>query len=555
MNTKRFALLLSVLLVFGLFLTACDSSASPSPEVPSTDAPPPSEGGSSGLDWTGDDTAPPKEIPNPPAGAIDFSDGNIGFLALNLSPGDADPSELSVTTHEGRSALLVNVMEDGTPYLGIDVSSLYGDKVADIRSIEMRLWLQRAGGTFYAASGDLEAYTGTDNMKSDFRWAVTMEKNNPTTIKADLSDKAVFAPGAKNILILNKSTGGDAGVKVGAPAANFVIDYIACYDASGSIIPADTSAEFDAPKGFGSSDMSFLFEITDEVKLGFNDDGKEGTSSGWGQAGALDKGSLLDIDLLQPGSVISVGYSADKAPELVFQSWDPGDGVTSWAKIAPFMVNGSGNIAQYRYEDCVEAFGSDDFEEYLDRIYIGDRDTDLAVKSFSIGQRVADIGYKSVLAGDDGFIDLTPFNVHSGNGYSAGGWSQLFRMDTDKSTENPPDFKPEWLAEGAYITAFYESEKVTQFIFQRFKDFGGEVWGGMNGTKWTGGYATPEVEVDGVRVSRVGVDQISYEGILEMWEDKGADPAAFYDELCAFWLQDDGAEYTLFKVVLYTPNP
>ncbi|MDR0325201.1 MAG: hypothetical protein LBI19_03790 [Oscillospiraceae bacterium] len=548
MNAKRIALLLSVLFVFGLFLTACDSSPSPSANGPSDEAPPPS-GGGNGLDWE-EQVDPPKNISAPPAGAIDFSDGNFDFVAMNLAPGDADPAELSVINHEGRSALKVELTQENNPYLGIDVSSLYGDKVSDIRKIEVRLWLQHPDGKFGAASGLLDVYTGTSNTLNEFVWAITMDKYNPAVISAELGGDVSFVPDARNIVVLRKGTDSDAAAKTGRPAANFIIDYIACYDASGNIIPADSSASFAAPRGFGSADMSFLFEVEDEVKYTFLDDGATGTASGWDQAGKIDKENF-DLDLLKPGAVITVGFGGGKAPELVFQSWS--NGPVGWAKVDPFMVNSSINLAQYRYEDIVAAFETDDFEEYLDRINIGARDSNLDVKSFSIGQRVNEIEYRPVLLGDDGFIDLTPFNIHSGNGYSQGNWSQLFRMDTDLSTENPPDFKPEWLVEGSYITAYYESEKVTQFIFQRFKDFGGEIWGGITGASQPGGYVTPEVTVDDVRVPRVGVDQISYEGILAMWEDRGGNPATFLDELCAFWLQDDGTEYNLYKVILYTP--
>ncbi|MCL2003009.1 MAG: hypothetical protein FWG72_03265 [Oscillospiraceae bacterium] len=557
MKTKRIALLLAILFSLGLLLAACggdEPSASPDASTPSDDP----GGSSGGLDWE-----PPANItvtiPEAPAGAIDFSDGLMEFAAVNLTPGDADPSELSLISHNGGSALKATLTEGKTPYVGIDVSSLYGDRLPDIRSISILLWLDMPG-SFYAASGVLDVFTGAGNDVSEVLWAVTLEKNNPTLIHADLDELGVtFAVGAKNIIVLRKGTGGDAADRAGAQPSNFIIDFVAAYDAAGNVIPADTSASFDAPRGFGAADTSLLFEVEDEVRFAYFDNGATGESSGWGQAGMIDRDNF-DLDVFVPGSVITVAYGGPRAPEIIFQTWSGGP--QSWAKVEPFMVNLSGNLAQFRYEDVVESFGTDDFDTYLDRINIGDRGNEgeapLEVKSFSIGMRTHEIEYRPVLMGDDEFIDLTPFNIHSGDGYSAGNWVQLFRMDTAHSDENPPDFKPGWIVPGAYITAYYESEKFTQFIFQRFGgetfDWGGQIWANLTGDSQPGGYVTPELTVDNLRVPRVAVEQISYEGIMARWARDG-DPDKFYDELCAFWIQDDGTEYTLFKLVLYTPNP
>ena len=127
-------------------------------------------------------------------------------------------------------------------------------------------------------------------------------------------------------------------------------------------------------------------------------------------------------------------------------------------------------------------------------------------------------------------------------------------MDTDKSTENPPDFDASWVVDGCYFISYYESGKQTQFIFQRFKDFGGELWGAVNGNSRPGGYQTPEAtDANGDRIARTGVDMVTYEGIMDMWIDYGGSEN-IADELCAFWIQDDGSPFTLFKILMYSPT-
>ncbi|MCL1807491.1 MAG: S-layer homology domain-containing protein [Oscillospiraceae bacterium] len=179
---------------------------------------------------------------------------------------------------------------------------------------------------------------------------------------------------------------------------------------------------------------------------------------------------------------------------------------------------------QFRFEDILEAFETGGFDVYLDQVCMI----------------------------ENGFIDLTPYNIHANAGYSLGDWNQVFRMDTANSNEYPPDFKPEWLVDGCYFIAVYESQRPIQFVFHRFREYGGELWGAINGWSRPGGYATPEITDDeGNRITRVGVDMISYEGIMDMWEDYGGGDLS--DELCAFWLQDGGTETALHKIILYSP--
>ncbi|MDR1692776.1 MAG: hypothetical protein LBR72_05405 [Oscillospiraceae bacterium] len=575
MYTKRISLLLAALLLLMAFAACTSEEPAPSPVEPANDPSPAQETPAEdpGRTW---ETAPvvAPDIEPVPEGAVDFSDGNTGYMSVNLTPGGADPSQLEIIDFNGGKALKVSLTENGQPYLGFDVSSMLGDRIADVRAIETRIYAESPDGEFHAISGNLTTWTGADAELEEtaYLWGIAIERNNPRTLVAELT--RFFEPGFKNIMVITKTgdtikdantaandeynarmtAATEAGEEfteeppVPQQLCNLIIDYVRFLDESGAPIPADTTVSFDPPRGFGDADRTMLYTFEEEITLDFNQDGATGSSTAWGQAGkVLD----LDFSLLKPGAVFNVYYKSDKAPELIFQSWadeKPAsvEALNSWCKVAPYTTNFSGNIAQFRYEDIVAVCGDENFADWLSCINIGDWGVDLTVSKFTIGQRnEEELGYKPVVIGHDGFIDLMPFNVHANAGHSDGAWSQCYRIDTANSTENPASFDTRWLVEGCYIVANYASEKGTQFIFQRFVSepgAGDEIWGNLTGTSRSGGFMDP----------LIGIDCISYEGILEMWEEKGG--VGFDDQLGAFWIQDDGAAYDLFNLVLYTPN-
>ncbi len=574
MKTKQIALLLAALLVFSMVLAGCGgTSASPSPDDVVSTPPEETPSDNGGLQYV-----PPSnvaEITPVPEGAIDFSDGNTGYLSMNLTPGGSDPSIIEIVDFNGAKALKVSPTENGIPYLGVDVSSMFGARVADIRTIQVRIYTESPTGEFYANAGYLTTWTGADLAETEYLWGIAIERNNPRTLTAELT--AFFEPDLKNIMVITKS--GDAaldantaavtaynarktqaatdGVEfteelpVPLPAGNMIIDYMLFLDEAGNPIEPDTSVSFDAPKGFGDADRTLLYTIEEEFELDFLQNNATGSTTGaWGQAGQTTD---LDFSMLKPGAVFTVYYRSEKAPEMVIQSWADTEvpasveALNRWCKIEPYTTNFSGNIAQFRYEDIVAVCGDENFELWANNFIIGDYGAELTVNKFTIGQRVEeDLGFKPVVIGRDGFINLMPFNNHANAGHSDGNWTQCYRVDTPLSDENPGDFNPAWLVEGCYIVAnYYSVEKGTQFIFQRFEDVDAgvkQIWGNVTGTSQVGGYQ------DVVK----GIDSISYEGILAQWTSLGG--GAFTDELGAFWIQDDGAVYDLFNLYLYTPN-
>ena len=385
----------------------------------------------------------------PPAGSlIDFEDGNYGFIALNTAPGDADESVLEIVDFNGSKALKVDVQNDKTPYIGIDAASLVGDKITDIRSIEMSVYVEDPSGKFIACSGYIYAYSGVDRVESSDPWSVYLDTQNPKTVVGKLDSEAeYFIAGAQNLFIMTKLSTNNG------KSSDMVIDNIIFRDANGEAIPVDTTVGFDKPAGFGAADWSNLTILGGETTI----EGATGTSSGaWGQAVTLttikNDGGVFDPVVLTPGSVVTVYYSSDVAPELVLQSWTEGTYATAgWAKVAASAVNDSGTIAQYTYDSMVASFGGEDFVTYLDNFIVGDCGAALTVSKVTVG---TGLGSEVVIEG--------------AAGTSSGAWGQAVTLGAIKNDGGT--FDPSFLTTGCVVSVYYTSEIAPELVLQSWTD-------------------------------------------------------------------------------------
>lgn len=321
---------------------------------------------------------------------IDFEDSKYEFIMMNTAPGDADGSELSIVDFNGSKALKVDVVEGGVPYVGIDVASLVGDRITDVRTIKLEAGIEYSDGTFGAVSGIIYAYSGEGRTETEKPWSIYLEESNPTILSRTLEgDGEYFVKGAKNFFVFAMKTDtrketakakGSDGVK---EAADLYIDNIVFLDGDGKEIPIDSSAKFDKPEGFGEADFSNLTKVSSEQEI----PGAIGeTSGGWGQAVTIqtlkNDGGTFDPAWIKPGCIVTVYYSSEVEPELIFQSWTEGN---KWAQVQPFTINNSKTVCQYKYEDILAAFGTEDFATYLDAFNVGDRDAALKVSKVTIG--------------------------------------------------------------------------------------------------------------------------------------------------------------------------
>ncbi|MDR1947862.1 MAG: hypothetical protein LBQ38_00545 [Spirochaetaceae bacterium] len=320
-------------------------------------------------------------------GGIRFSGGKFGFLFVDESPVGANKARLSLVDYEGGKAVRAELSGSGVPYIVIDADSLLGQRVRDLREMLVTIRVEHPSGEFYAVSGDIYAYSGPDRLESADPWSVYLPNKNPNIARAVLEGEAEwFVPGAYNFFILTRKV--DNALGEGKEPSNLLITGLRFLDAEGRDLPVNPDAGFNAPEGFGIPDRSNLFAVAEEAVI----PGAEGSSKNWGQAVGLStvkNDGPIDPGFLIPEAIVTVYYTSAAAPELILQSWTDGaPGTAGWAKVAPAAVNDSGTTAQFLYGDLAAAFGTENFSQYLDRIYVGDTGRELTVYAVTLsGQR------------------------------------------------------------------------------------------------------------------------------------------------------------------------
>lgn len=445
---KLFALLLCAIMV--LSLAGCKKSG----DVKETDGP---EGVTDGKD-TADkadtkdinqkkDTEPAVEVKE---ASIDFEDGLYGFVAVYTTPANADAAEISITDFNGSKALKVVNMNGKVPYIAIDIASLVGDKIADVRSITMDIGTKHPDGNFYATSGKITAYSGEKRVESKDPWSVYLDNKNPNTAKAILDAGEEFIAGYQNMIIVSLDT--DNGVSKGAGNAEFYIDNIRILDAGGNIIKADSSVAFAEPSGFSEVDRANLIAVKDEVEIWSND-----SDGAWAQGTGMNtiaQGGTFDPTLITEDSVITIYYQSEGDIWLVAQSWEDG-APFGWQRIAnegASIKNLSGTIAQVTYDQLVEYCGTDDFVTYLSQLQC-ESDMDWSVSSVTIGKRsgIVELKNEVVIWTDD----------------SGDAWAQGTGITT---LANDGPFDPELIKPGSIINIEYKSEGGMWLVAQSWVD-------------------------------------------------------------------------------------
>ena len=451
--------------------------------------------------------------------SIDFANGNIDFLALYAKPVDASPDTVMelVDFGEGK-AVKVTPAGDAAPYVVIDASSLLGEKVADLVSMEVMVATEHPSGEFYAASGEIIAYSGADRKESKSPWSVYIDFKNPNAAKVTLdTDEKRFVPDAFNFFILNKKD--DNGLRAtGEPTVLYILS-IEFFDGDGNALPVDADAAFNAPDDFESTGATILYTLANEAVI----EGASGsTPGGWGQAVSMEavkNDGIIDPEWFTPGTVITVAYDSEQPPEVIFQSWTDGaPGSAGWAKVSPRIIeNGA---AQYFYDDIVASFGTDDFS-FLDKFYVGDVGDPLTVMKVSFGQ-----GFPPPFAIGDELV------IEGAAGSTNGGWGQAVALDAAK---NDGPFDAAWLAPGTVVTVAYESAALPEVILQSWTD------GAPDGSGWA--------KVAPFALGN-GIAQYSYEDIVASFGSEEIEP--FLDK---FYVGDTGEALTVIKVTVGKPLP
>lgn len=382
--------------------------------------------------------------------SVDFEDGLFGFVALYTTPANADKSELSIADYNGSKALKVTNVDGKVPYLAIDISSLAGDKIADVRSITMDLGIENPGGKFYACSGRITAYSGEDRVESKDPWAVYLEKKNPNTAKAILDEGEEFVAGHQNMIIVSLET--DNGATAGEENANFVIDNLRILDAAGNVIKADSTVAFAEPEGFSEVDRANLIPVKNEVEIWSKDSG-----AAWAQGTGittLSQGGTFDPALITPDSVITIYYQSEGDIWLVAQSWVD-KAPFGWQRVADggaSIKNMSRTIAQVTYEQLKEYCKTEDFVTYLSMLQC-ESDMDWEISSVTIGQR-------------SGLVDLKN-EVELWTNDSGDAWAQGTGGQT---VANGGTLDPALIQPGCVINIEYKSEGKMWVVMQSWVD-------------------------------------------------------------------------------------
>ncbi|GHU73832.1 hypothetical protein FACS1894188_00390 [Clostridia bacterium] len=462
------------------------------------------------------------------ADTITFEDGNTSFLLVDTSPADSTGVDLAVVDKNGSKMLKIEKKGAGVPYVALDASSLLGERIVDLRKLEFNVYTEHPDGEFYAVSGGIFGYSGAERLETEKNWSVYLDYKNPNVgTYAMTRDFEYMIPDNFNFFVLTLET--DNGDTDGKNSAVVYLDNIRFLDAEDNVLPIDTSVSFNAPDGFGSVDVSNLYAVSGEknIPLAGASDG------GWGQAASVmtikNDGGVLDPALLVPNSVVTVFYSSASAPELILQSWTDGKPESAgWAKVAPFVQNNSGSIAQYKYADIVAAFGTDKLADFLDQFYIGDTGNALHVSKVTIGAGDASSPYVPVDRSN--LTDVNDETDLGMTGSSGGGFGQAAELMTIKNDGGT--FDPAQIGNNTIFTVYYVSQSAPEMIFQSWTD---------NAPPTAGWAKVPPSYVNDSGT----IAQFTYAGIVETF---GTDN--FKSFLDKFYIGDSGATLKVAKVTI-----
>ena len=288
------------------------------------------------------------------AGAsVTFEDGNMGFVAPYMQHATSANLELSIVDYNGSKALKVVNTNGKTPWIAIDASSLLGANVAKVASVDMVVGTSRDDGEFYATSGQMLSWFGTDLAEGNLgNWSVYMEKKNPKIITGSIGAGNELVADANNIILINLKTDNGKN-ETGAPATLY-IDDITFMDAAGNVLTADTTVAFNEPAGFSGGDgpdLSNLYAVGGAVEF----PGFACAGDAWAQNGFEMPQEF--IDALVPGSVVEIAYTSEDGDIWIVMPWAE----AGWIRVAQGQayINNSKTVAQIPYEKFVELCGED----------------------------------------------------------------------------------------------------------------------------------------------------------------------------------------------------
>ena len=187
---------------------------------------------------------------------VNFSNSNLEFIrSYEASPDAAHTAFYIAAADTGDptdNAVYITPGGDGTMYISVDLSSLLGENVADLRALEADIAVVNDYADFYAVSGEIAALDAEGVTVAEGVWSVYMAEKNPNLLRLELSD--ALQPHPYNMLIISKTV--DNAVVAGLKQSGLLITELRFYDADGRLLPVNADASFNAPDGFGEPDRS-----------------------------------------------------------------------------------------------------------------------------------------------------------------------------------------------------------------------------------------------------------------------------------------------------------
>ena len=285
------------------------------------------------------------------APSLDFEDGSAEFAAVYEGLANSADVTLEVADFNGGKGLKITNENGKVPYVAFDVASLLGDKAGDVASVEMTMGIENPDGKFYACSGEMKLFVDGALSKTARGWSVYMEKKNPKVASFSM-DGEVFSADAAPLMVISLTV--DNGIAKNAAPAVLYIDDVRFLDAEGNVIPADSTAAFSAPEGFGGgADMTNLQYLgADAVEL----EGMAGKAAGaWAQDGVEMTEEFKAA--LVPGSVIEISYASESGDIWLVLPW----ATAGWTRIEQqtAVTNLSHSTAQITFEQIAAVLGDD----------------------------------------------------------------------------------------------------------------------------------------------------------------------------------------------------
>lgn len=207
-------------------------------------------------------------------------------------------------------------------------------------------------------------------------------------------------------------------------------------------------------------------------------------ASSWGQAvdvATTRCGGSFNASNIKNGGHFYVEYDGEEGEiELILQSLS---GAAGWAKVS-ISETGYANghkYAKFSYDNCVSAFGTSDFSNKLDKIYVGAKSGSITVYSvcYDFGGSSGNTG-DSGNSGDSGNTEQDPYVSLFWGSSKASPWQQAVSLMT---TKNNGSFDPSIMTSNGYFYVEYSGkQKQIELILQSWS--GGAEWAKVNASEY-----------------------------------------------------------------------